>query len=64
MRYKPDQKENTRAQILKAAGRSLRQQGIRGTGVSAVMKGAGLTQGGFYDYFSSKDALIEEAFIG
>jgi TetR/AcrR family transcriptional repressor of nem operon len=46
--------------ILDAAGRLFRRNGIDGVGVDAVMKEAGLTHGGFYAHFVSKDALAVE----
>ena len=51
---------DTRKRILDAAGRLFRQQGIDGVGVDAVMKEAGLTHGGFYLHFDSKEALAAE----
>jgi TetR/AcrR family transcriptional repressor of nem operon len=50
----------TRQRILGAAGRLFRQHGIDGVGVDAVMKEAGLTHGGFYLHFGSKEALAAE----
>lgn len=50
----------THQRILDAAGRLFRQQGVDGVGVDAVMKEAGLTHGGFYAHFPSKDALAAE----
>lgn len=50
----------TRKRILDAAGRLFRQGGIDGVGVDAVMKEAGLTHGGFYTHFDSKEALAAE----
>lgn len=50
----------THKRILDAAGRLFRQQGIDGVGVDAVMKEAGLTHGGFYLHFDSKEALAAE----
>ena len=51
---------DTHKRILDAAGRLFRQQGIDGVGVDAVMKEAGLTHGGFYLHFGSKEALAAE----
>lgn len=62
MRYPPDQKEKTRRRILEAAAIVFRRQGFQGAGVDAVMAEAGLTAGGFYSHFDSKDALFAEAF--
>ena len=50
----------TRKRILDAAGRLFRKQGIDGVGVDAVMREAGLTHGGFYLHFDSKEALAAE----
>nr|WP_294516787.1 TetR/AcrR family transcriptional regulator [uncultured Rhodopila sp.] len=50
----------TRQRILDAAGVLFRQNGIDGVGVDAVMKQAGLTHGGFYAHFASKEALAAE----
>ena len=50
----------THQRILDAAGRLFRRSGIDGVGVDAVMKEAGLTHGGFYAHFASKDALVAE----
>jgi TetR/AcrR family transcriptional regulator, transcriptional repressor for nem operon len=54
------QKEQTRALILGSASRLLRERGIGGANVADVMKGAGLTVGGFYAHFGSKKALVDE----
>lgn len=61
MRYPPSHKRETRARILDAAAGLLRSRGIDGTGVDAVMARAGLTAGGFYSHFRSKNALISAA---
>ena len=50
----------TRQRILAAAGDLFREHGIDGVGVDAVMKQAGLTHGGFYLHFPSKEALAAE----
>jgi TetR/AcrR family transcriptional repressor of nem operon len=50
----------TRQRILAAAGALFREHGIDATGVDAVMKQAGLTHGGFYLHFASKEALAAE----
>src|SRR3954453_11451892 len=50
----------THQRILDAAGRLFRAHGIDGVGVDAVMKEAGLTHGGFYAHFASKEALAAE----
>src|SRR3954454_17759346 len=58
MRYPKDQKDATRQRILEAAGRRFKQDGIDGAGVAAVMSDAGLTNGGFYAHFASKEDLV------
>lgn len=50
-----------REQILGAASTMLREKGIDGLGVAEAMGAAGLTHGGFYGHFPSKDALVAEA---
>jgi TetR/AcrR family transcriptional regulator, transcriptional repressor for nem operon len=61
VRYPPDQRLKTRERILSAAADLLRRRGIAATGVDHVMAAAGLTAGGFYTHFRSKDALITDA---
>lgn len=56
-----DKKTRTRQAIMRSADRLLRTHGVDGTSVADVMKGAGLTVGGFYAHFPSKEALIAEA---
>src|SRR3954453_14410135 len=58
MRYPKDQKQATRQRILEAAGRRFKQDGIAGAGVAAVMSDAGLTNGAFYNHFTSKEDLV------
>lgn len=55
-------KQKTHDRIVKSAARLFRSQGIAATGIDAIMADAGLTAGGFYSHFKSKDALIAEAF--
>ncbi len=55
------QKEETGAEILRSAQRLFRTQGFSRTSVARVMKGAGLTVGGFYAHFRSKQALVAHA---
>ena len=57
MRYGRERKEATRQKILEAAGALFRRHGIDGVGVDAIMARAGLTHGGFYAHFPSKEAL-------
>lgn len=54
-------KAETHARIVDVAARALRRHGYAGTGVAAVMQEAGLTHGGFYAHFGSRDALLVEA---
>jgi TetR/AcrR family transcriptional repressor of nem operon len=61
MRYPKEHKEETRKKILSAAARLFRQHGYGGVGIDAVMSEAGLTAGGFYAHFPSKEALFAEA---
>ena len=58
---KAEQKERTHETILASAARLVREKGISGASVGEVMKGAGLTVGGFYAHFGSKDELVDEA---
>lgn len=59
MTVRTEQKERTRQDILASASRLLRERGIDGASVAEVMKGAGLTVGGFYAHFASKDDLVD-----
>lgn len=59
MTTKIEQKQHTNETILQSAARLLREKGISGARVADVMKGAGLTVGGFYAHFASKEALID-----
>ena len=54
-------KEDTHDRIVAVAAKALRRHGYAGTGVAAVMREAGLTHGGFYAHFGSRDALLAEA---
>src|SRR5262245_20121520 len=54
-------KAETRERILRAAARAIRKHGYEGVGVAEVMKDAGLTHGGFYAHFKSRDALLAAA---
>src|SRR5215470_885104 len=64
MRYGKEHKKETRGRILRAAGRLFRENGYDGVGVDAVMSEAGLTAGGFYAHFPSKEALFSEVIAG
>jgi len=61
MRYRPEHKLETHRKIVKDASRRVRAEGLTGAAVSAVMKDAGLTHGGFYKHFGSKDDLLLES---
>lgn len=61
MRYQADHKEQTHRRILVSASRQFRAEGMNGPGVAKVMKASGLTVGGFYKHFKSRDDLIVEA---
>ncbi|WP_321909408.1 helix-turn-helix domain-containing protein [Paraburkholderia sp. J11-2] len=60
MRVSREQVEINRQQILEAAGRLFREHGYDAVTVADVMSAAGLTHGGFYGYFKSKDELIAQ----
>ena len=62
MSAKVEQKERTHEAILASACRLLRERGIGGARVADVMLGAGLTVGGFYAHFASKESLVDEAY--
>ena len=55
-----ERKAETREKILSAAGALFRKRGIDAVGVDAIMHAAGLTHGGFYAHFASKEALVAE----
>ena len=54
-------KEVTHDRIVDAAARAIRRSGYDGTGVADIMKSAGLTHGGFYAHFASREAMLAEA---
>lgn len=58
---KTDRKEASRERILEVASRGVRRDGFHGIGVADVMKQAGLTHGGFYAHFESRDELLGAA---
>src|SRR5262245_6448757 len=60
MRVSRKQVEENKRTILEAAGRLFRERGFESVTVTDVMKAAGLTHGGFYGYFKSKDELIAQ----
>jgi TetR/AcrR family transcriptional repressor of nem operon len=63
MPYSKQHKQETRERILRKAARALREAGLHGHGaiISELMAQAGLTHGGFYAHFPSKDALVAAA---
>jgi TetR/AcrR family transcriptional repressor of nem operon len=61
MRYEPEHKTRTRDRIVRNAARKVRAEGLGGPGVASVMKASGLTVGGFYKHFRSKDELLADA---
>jgi TetR/AcrR family transcriptional regulator, transcriptional repressor for nem operon len=61
MRYEPNHKARTHRRILKTAARRFLAEGLDGLGVATVMKSSGLTVGGFYKHFRSKEQLLAEA---
>jgi TetR/AcrR family transcriptional regulator, transcriptional repressor for nem operon len=61
MRRSKEEAAETRVRIIRKASKEFSQHGIAGTGLADVMKSAGLTHGGFYKHFQSKDELVAEA---
>jgi TetR/AcrR family transcriptional repressor of nem operon len=61
MPWPKEHKHHTRERIVEAAAAAFRQQGIAQVGVADIMRRAGLTHGGFYAHFASKDDLLVEA---
>ncbi len=61
MRYDAEHKEKTRARVLKEAAKAIRVEGPHRIAVAGVMASAGLTHGGFYAHFKSKDDLVAAA---
>ena len=61
MKVSREQAAQNRERIVEAAAQLFRERGFDGIGVADLMKAAGLTHGGFYGHFSSKDDLIAEA---
>src|SRR6476661_3977346 len=54
-------KEATHDRIVETAARAIRRTGYGGTGVAEIMKEAGLTHGGFYAHFESREGMLAEA---
>jgi TetR/AcrR family transcriptional repressor of nem operon len=61
MRYEAQHKQRTHQRIVQSASHQFRAEGLNGPGVAKLMKGSGLTHGGFYKHFRSKDQLFAEA---
>lgn len=61
MRYQPEHKVEVHRKILKDASRRVRAEGMTGAAVSSVMRDAGLTHGGFYKHFGSKNDLLTQS---
>jgi TetR/AcrR family transcriptional repressor of nem operon len=57
----PSRKEATHDRIVETAARAIRRSGYNGTGVAEIMKEAGLTHGGFYAHFDSREGMLAEA---
>ena len=64
MNARDDQKARTRERILESATRLFKRRGIAGASVVDIMSDAGLTVGGFYAHFDSKESLVNEALYG
>ena len=61
MRYRPEHKAEIHQKIVKDASRRVRAEGLNGAAVATVMQDTGLTHGGFYKHFASKDDLLLES---
>jgi TetR/AcrR family transcriptional repressor of nem operon len=61
MRYPPEHKLQVRQRIVKDASLRVRAEGLTGAAVAAVMRDMGLTHGGFYKHFASKEDLLVES---
>lgn len=61
MRYSPGHRQHTRQKVVNEAAQAIRQYGPDRMGVADLMARAGLTHGGFYAHFKSKDDLVAEA---
>jgi TetR/AcrR family transcriptional regulator, transcriptional repressor for nem operon len=61
VRYRPEHKAEVHQKIVKDASRRVRAEGLNGAGVAVVMRDTGLTHGGFYKHFGSKDELLLES---
>lgn len=61
MRYSEEHKAQTHQRIIEEAARLFRKDGVGATGLQPLMKSLGLTHGGFYAHFKSKNELVETA---
>jgi TetR/AcrR family transcriptional repressor of nem operon len=61
MRHSKTEKANTHKRIVAVAAKKFREEGLAGIGIADLMKEAGLTVGGFYKHFKSREALVAEA---
>ena len=61
MRYDAEHKQKTRERVLDEAAKAIREEGPHRVGVAGIMAKAGLTHGGFYAHFKSKDDLVTAA---
>jgi len=61
MRQSQEEKAKTHGRIVETASARIREEGLGGPGVAEIMQAAGLTHGGFYKHFGSRDDLIAEA---
>lgn len=62
-RYDKGRKGETRRRIVELAARRFRAEGVDGVGIAKLMSEAGLTNGGFYAHFESKEELVKEAIV-
>ena len=61
MRYPPEHKAEVHQTIVKDASHRVRREGLTGAAIAAVMRDTGLTHGGFYKHFESKEELLTES---
>src|SRR5258705_13208080 len=61
MRYSTEHRKETRERIIRAASRHFRRRGGKGPAIADLMRELGLTHGGFYKHFDSKQQLLAEA---
>jgi TetR/AcrR family transcriptional repressor of nem operon len=63
MRFEKGHKAQTRQRIIKVASERFRKDGVEAVGIAGLMAEAGLTHGGFYAHFESKEDLLREAMV-